>query len=142
VARVSQAAPVFVDTSACVALLHGRDQAHRAAAEQWATLRAGRRRLVTTNLVLTETHTILSRRLGAQAGLAFLDRVAERAGQRIVWADEELTRAAAQAWLRRKQSWNVSLTDAVSFEVMRREGLKKAFTFNSDFGRAGYRATP
>lgn len=83
-----------------------------------------------------------SRRLGAEAGLAFLDGVAARPGQRIVWADEELTRAATEAWLRRKKSRDVSLTDAVSFEVMRREGLKEAFTFDRDFERAGYRPMP
>lgn len=138
-APVSPAAPLFVDTSAWVALLHRRDQAHERAASCWPAIRGGRRLLVTTNLVVAETHTILSRRLGAAAGLAFLDGMAYRPGQRIAWVDEELTTAATEQWLRRYRDKTFSLTDAVSFEVMRRENIAEAFAFDRHFARAGFK---
>lgn len=94
--------------------------------------------VVTTNLILAETHATLSRRLGAKAGLAFLDRMAFRPRQVIVWADAELTRAAVDAWVRQRLDRAFSLTDAVSFEVMQREGIAQAFAFDRDFERAGF----
>ena len=134
----TQAATLFVDTSAWVALLYRRDQAHRRAASAWPSIREGRRLLVTTNLILAESHATLSRRLGAKAGLAFLDRMAFRPHQRIGWADIELTQAAVESWLRKRPDQAFSLADAVSFEVMQRESITQAFAFDRDFERAGF----
>ncbi|MBI2072655.1 MAG: PIN domain-containing protein [Gemmatimonadetes bacterium] len=134
----AQAQALFVDTSAWVALLHRADQAHRPATAAWPGIRDGRRQLVTTNLVLAETHALLTRRLGANAALAFWDRLTFRARQRIVWADAELTQAAVEAWLRKRLNRGFSLADAVSFEVMRREDITEAFAFDRDFERAGF----
>jgi len=133
-----RAPPLFVDTSAWVALLHARDESHAVAARIWPTVRAGHRRLVTTNLVLAEAHPLLARRLGIAAGRQFLDRTAQHPHQRTIWADQELTEAAVQRWLRKFPTATFSLTDVVSFEVMRREGIKEAFAFDHHFRVAGF----
>lgn len=138
-ARPRGAAPLFVDTSAWVALLHRPDQTHRRAAELWPGIRSARRLLVTTNLVLAETHATLTRRIGPTAGLSFLDRMADHRFHRVVWADAELTFGATDRWLRQHADKRFSLTDAVSFEVMDREGIVEAFAFDRDFERAGFR---
>ena len=57
----------------------------------------------------------------------------------MVWAEAELTQAAVERWVRRYRDKALSLTDAVSFEVMQREGLRDAFAFDEDFARVGFR---
>jgi len=37
---------------------------------------------------------------------------------------------------------DVSLVDWVSFELMRRHGIGRAFSFNEDFARQGFTAVP
>jgi len=93
---------------------------------------------VTTSLVLAECHGLLARRLGVGAGLAFLDAFTTARDRRIVWVDEDMTNAAVDRWLRRYRDRTLSLTDAVSFEVMQHEGLREAFAFDEDFERVGF----
>ena len=106
----------------------------------WSGLQGRRADLVTTSLVLAESHGLLARRVGASAGFAFLRTFTATSGGggRVVWADEELTSAAIDRWLLRYRDQAFSLTDAVSFEVMQREGIREAFAFDEDFVRAGF----
>lgn len=104
----------------------------------WQSLRGAERELVTTNLVVAESHGLLSRRGGVEAGLAFWDLFRAPRGWRMVWADEELTQAAVERWVRRYRDKVLSLTDAVSFEAMEREGVREAFAFDEDFERVGF----
>jgi len=73
-----------------------------------------------------------------EAGVVFLDAFATARDRRIVWVDEDVTNAAVDRWLRRYRDRILSLTDAVSFEVMQREGLQDAFAFDEDFERVGF----
>lgn len=102
-------------------------------------MRKTRRQLVLTNLVIAECHSIIARRAGREAGLAFLAVLDAPRDQRLVWVDEELTRDAIARWLVPFGDKPLSLTDAVSFEVMRREGIRDVFGFDDDFARVGYR---
>jgi len=52
--------------------------------------------------------------------------------------DLDLIESAIGDWLRRFSDQRFSLTDAVTFEVMRRERLRIAFAFDRDFRTAGY----
>ena len=56
------------------------------------------------------------------------------------WHDASLPliRAAVASWLERFTDQRFSLTDAVSFEVMRRQRLTTAFAFDEDFEVAGF----
>lgn len=133
-----QHAAVFVDTAGWLALLSRRDQAHGSAVRIWTRIRAGQRPLVTTDLVAAECHTLLQRRVGSALALEFLESLRTRPHQRVVCADEELLDAAIDSWLRRLGDLPLTLTDAVSFEVMSREGIREAFTFDEDFRVAGF----
>jgi predicted nucleic acid-binding protein len=73
------------------------------------------------------------------ASLDFVDQVAGGASGLMLWVDEGLFRAAIALWLRRDAPEPLSITDAVSFEVMRRGGMREAFAFDGDFERAGFR---
>jgi predicted nucleic acid-binding protein len=95
--------------------------------------------LKTSSLVVAETQALLARRIGMAASIAFLDQVAGPASDVMIWVSEDLYRAAVALWLRRDIREPLSVTDAVSFEVMRREKMREAFAFDGDFERAGYK---
>ena len=56
------------------------------------------------------------------------------------WRDvsAELVSAGVSAWLERFRDQRYSLADAVSFEVMSRDGLEQAFAFDRGFRTAGF----
>ncbi len=131
--------PLFVDTSAWVALIHRRDQHHSRALQLWPGIRDGQRELVTTGLVAGETHALLLRRRGAEAAATFVESLLTSRLGHVVWTDATITRNALERWLRGFDDQLFTLVDAVSFEVMRREGIREAFTFDKDFERAGFK---
>jgi predicted nucleic acid-binding protein len=55
----------------------------------------------------------------------------------VVWVDDDLHRPAIEVLLA-SGSRSVSLVDRVSFTVMRREGIRRAFVFDEDFEREGF----
>ena len=52
--------------------------------------------------------------------------------------DLDLLDAAMSEWLERFGDQRFSLTDAVTFALMRRERIKTAFAFDQDFRTAGF----
>lgn len=124
---------VFVDTSALLAILDEDDRYHREAAETFRALMVGTE-LVTHNYVEVETLTLARRRLGPGAVARLTDRLLPP--MTTIWVDEPLHRAALAA--HRADGASVSLVDNVSFEVMRREGIDRAFAFDADFEAQGF----
>ncbi len=135
------AAELFVDTSAWYPLAVGRDPAHDAIA---SILRERVRRgvrLVTTNLVVAETHALLLRRTTRAAALAFVSRVG-RPPNLVVYNTPGLDAQAVTDWLERYDDQDFSLADAVSFAVMTERGIPDALALDRHFGAAGFRALP
>ncbi len=126
---------VFVDTGAYFALTFTGDENHRAARRLYDRLTIEHRQLVTTNFVLAETHALLLTRLNRTIALRVLESI-DRSSTRIVRVsavDERLAREI----LRRYQDKDFSLTDATSFVVMERLGLRTAFAFDRHFAQYG-----
>ena len=100
--------------------------------------RLGSHRLVTTNLVLGETWTLLRlRRTSHARALALVDAV--RASPRVEVAGvSEPDEARAWAWLRDHDERVYSFVDATSFVIMQRRRLHEALAFNGDFAAAGF----
>ena len=60
---------------------------------------------------------------------------------RIVWVTREVHNSAASAQLVASRR-SLSLVDCVSFEIMRRSGIRTAFSFERHFKEYGYEILP
>lgn len=135
----SAAAPasLFVDSSGWIALRSRRDQ-HHADADRLFRDALGRRiPLLTTSLIVAETHRLTLFRAGVQPARRFLDLMDASPSVTIHFpaADEH---AAARRWLERLGSRPVTYTDAVSFAVMEATGCGHVLGFDQDFAAAGF----
>ncbi|MGE5234766.1 MAG: type II toxin-antitoxin system VapC family toxin, partial [Acidobacteriota bacterium] len=115
---------ILLDTSGWVAAINPRDQRHASAREYYRRAIAERQAFVTTNLLLAETHALVARGVGEAAALTLLDQLPRDPLHEVVWSTPDLEREAIDRWLRPRVGQGISLADAVSFEVMRREGLR------------------
>jgi len=132
---------IFVDTSAWVALAVTRDKHHESARGVYPGLLREHTTLVTTNLVVAETH-ILVRRLGSHsAAMGFLESIRHSRRIEKVYSGPELEDEAEEV-LGRYEDHDLSLVDAVSFALMRRRGIVEAFTFDRHFAVAGFTCVP
>jgi len=134
-------AELFVDTSAWypIAVRNHPEHAPLAAA-LGERVRAGVR-VVTTNLVIAESHALLLHRVHTGAALAFVRTVRQRP-HLVVTSSPELEAAAIAEWLERFEDQGFSFTDAVSFAVMSSRGIAEALTLDAHFATAGFRAIP
>ena len=127
-------AQILVDTSAIYALIDRDDAYHRKAV---AILRSlPRRGLVPllTNFIVTETHALFLSRLGADAARNWL--------LSQIWPVEPVEpqdEERAKDIIRRYIDKTFSYTDATSFAVMERLGIKEAFAYDPHFQQYGLR---
>ena len=128
---------IFVDTSAWVALADKDDVHHIDAASIYPSLLKTQKGLITSNLVIAEAYILILKELGHPAAIHFLGRL--KASPRIlrIFSNEE-TESEAETILKRYSDQEFSYTDAVSFVIMKRQNLRKAFSFDKHFVTAGF----
>jgi predicted nucleic acid-binding protein len=97
--------------------------------------------IVTSNLVVAEAHALLVRRVGIQAGLAFLRQI-RQPPIIVVEHTIELEARAIASWLGRFGDQRFSLADAVSFATMAERGIREALTLDRHFATAGFVMVP
>lgn len=131
---------VFVDTGPYFALSFVGDGNHRAARASYQRLVDERRQLITTNFILAETHALLLNRLNREIALRVLESI-DRSSTRIVRVTSS-DEATAREVLRRYRDKDFSLTDATSFAVMERLGIRTAFAFDRHFAQYGFTPLP
>ncbi len=132
---------IFVDTGAFVARYIRRDGQHRRARRAWAEIDRSRSRCFTSSFVLDETFTLLGRRstyaFAADRARALLSSTALA----ILRPDVDDETAAVELFAKFADQ-QVSFTDCVSFVLMRRHRLERAFTFDRHFADAGFELMP
>jgi predicted nucleic acid-binding protein len=139
--RLERVAELFVDTSAWYSVVMPDHPDHAAVATVMAeALRTGTR-LITTNLVMAESHALLLHRAERARALAFGRAVTEPSTV-VVSSSAELEHAAITDWLMRFTDLDFSLTDAVSFAVMKHRGIDRALTLDAHFSTAGFSVVP
>jgi|SRR5579885_3654966 len=129
---------VFVDTGGFVALLVAEDRMHPRANAIFESAAQDGWTLVTTNIVVIETYSVLLARArhGRGAAIAFLDAVTADQGVVVerVRAEDE---SRAMALLRAHSDKAYSLCDALSFVVMERLEIRDAIAFDRHFREYG-----
>lgn len=119
-------------------MVHPRDQHHAEAVAIGRRFLSRQGRWVGTTLVLAELHTHLLHARGPALARKHVKELLEDPSYEWVDAPSQLVHDAIEAWLERFSDQRFSLTDAVSFEVMRRERIETAFAFDRDFVTAGF----
>jgi predicted nucleic acid-binding protein len=124
----------FADTSYFLAMLVPRDVNHRAAG-RWAA--EARTAMVTSEYVVLEVGNFLSPTSTRILFDGFLRVLRADPRITIVPASSELIRGGSELYIARPdKSW--SLTDCISFEIMRQRGLTEALTADRHFEQAGF----
>jgi uncharacterized protein len=128
--------PVFADTAYYLALVSPRDVLHARAVSLSEVLAEP---VVTSAWVIQELADILASPPARSGFLHLLDTLVADPHTTIVEPDPGLWRRGLVLFRARPdRRW--SLTDCVSFEVMRERGLSRALTSDPGFEQAGFRA--
>ncbi|UCE40573.1 MAG: PIN domain-containing protein [Candidatus Aminicenantes bacterium] len=130
---------IFADTSALYAVLDADDSKHTKAKQFWDKVIKSDDMLLCHNYILVETSALVSRRLGMEAVYIFEQDIVPIL--RIFWVCREVHQAAISAQLMADRR-SLSLVDCVSFDVMRRTGIRKAFSIDRQFQDLGYEIYP
>ncbi len=132
---------LFVDTSAWYPLADAAHPDHQALA---GALRLRARQgvgIVTSSLVVAESHGLLLNRAGRRVALAFLDAV-RQPPNRVERVTPEREEVAVDDWIRRFGDQDFSLADAASFAIMSELGIEEALTLDRHFAAAGFVMVP
>jgi hypothetical protein len=133
---------VFLDTSGWLAAISEREALHEKTLEVYREVLSAGRGFVTTNLVVAEMYILLSRHRGTAAGIQLLDALEQDPAHEVRYVTVELERQAIDRWLRPYGDHRFSLTDAISFELMRVERIDEALALDHNFRIAGFSTLP
>ena len=129
---------VFLDTSGWIAAAVRGQTLHDAALDAYtAAVRQGYR-IVLTPMVLAESHALFLRLLGRDKASAAIDSALQDPTHVLLPVDAPLVTAAVERWIHPWRDQTFSLCDAVSFEVMQREGNTRALSIDRHFVTAGF----
>ena len=123
---------VLLDTSGIVAAMNNRDANHEKAKQIFHQLAEENSVLLITNYVRAETYALLLQRAGKKITLNFL---ADKSWV-TEWVDPEDEEKAVNI-LYQYEDKDFSLTDATSFVIMKRLGIKEAVYFDRHFRQYG-----
>ncbi len=125
----------FADTNFLVALLNPKDQWHSAAKE---AARALDEPVLTTMWALVELGDALSVGSNRDLFLEFVDQLSEQPEWETVPASSDWFARGLELFRGRKdKEW--SLTDCISFSVMKQRDITEALTHDHHFEQAGFR---
>jgi len=128
---------IFLDTDAFLARYLRKDRFHEKALKGWKILQERGDRCFTSNFVLDETFTLLARK----ANSAFaVDRARSLLSSRALTVlrptfEDEIE---AVEVFSKYADQKVSFTDCISFVLMKRNRIQKAFSFDRHFSLAGF----
>ncbi len=129
---------VYVDTSAWIAWANKLDPKHKRVKE---AIRQWRSRLVTSNLIVYETITVMRYHFSHQTALRVGEQLLNDPSLQLIrtTVDDEQT---AWALFGQRPDQKYSFTDCTSFVLMRRLGLTQAVSLDADFRREGFDLLP
>ena len=133
--------PYFADTSYWLALELNDDQNHETALTHWLSLVETTFAVVTTSYIFDETITYLNSRNHHEKAVEVGENLLLSPTIELVHIDENLF---FEGWtmFQKYQDKRYSLTDCISFLVMKQKNLDIALTFDKHFSQAGFSVEP
>lgn len=132
---------VFLDTGYLLALELSNDQNHRVASKHWRGVVQSLPLLVTTSYVFDEVVTFFNHRGYHAKAVEVGNRLLGSPSVQFVHVDEKLFREGWE-YLQQHKDKKYSLTDCISFVVMKNSGIDTAFAFDKHFAQAGFKKAP
>jgi predicted nucleic acid-binding protein len=126
---------VFLDTVGLIAIWNKSDQWHAAARQTFADLRATGAAFVTTQYVLLECGNAAARTTIRNDVVDLQLSLTKE--HRLIWPTEDDWDKAWEAYSRGEAA-SAGIVDHVSFIIMRRLGITRAFTNDTHFQAAGF----
>lgn len=128
---------IFIDTGAFLAKFLAKDQFHSRCLEIWDELSFSKNKLFTSNFIIDETLTLISRRAGYQFAV---DKAFTFYSSKILTIlrpnlNDEIR---ALHFFTKFAPLRVSFTDSISFALMENYSLQKVFSFDKHFEIAGF----
>lgn len=117
------------------------DEHHEAARQTFPALLAVCRSLVTSNLSIGETYTLLRMTKGYTEAQRFLEKLKPSPRLERLFVTESVEQQAYQL-LQRYADEPFSFVDATSFTLMRQQRMRYAFAFDRHFVTAGFLRIP
>lgn len=132
---------LFLDTGFLIALELSGDNHHKVARSCWSAFLLAPEPLFTTSYVIDETVTFFNSRNFHAKAVEIGERLLASRSVTVMHVDEDLFREG-WSYFSRHADKRYSLTDCISFAVMRRKSIKRALTFDKHFNQAGFERVP
>ncbi len=127
---------IFVDSSAWVALFGENDQNHKKAVSIFENLKKIRSVLHTSDYVFDETITTLLHRRGHKQAVIAGEILLSSGIVSIAHIADDILKLTWSLF-KKYDDKRFSFTDVSSFVLSKELGIRKAFTFDADFKKAG-----
>ena len=128
---------IFVDSGAFIARYVSADQHHSESLRGWSLVSSGHIPCYTSDLVLSESLTLLSRMTG-NAFAAETGRLLYTSTSLRVLRPETVEDLLAVGLFAKYSDQNISFCDCVSFVLMKKLGIRCVFGFDRHFTMAGF----
>lgn len=131
----------FLDTGYLIALEAADDQYHAIALQHWRSLLPSLPQFITTAYVFDEVVTFFNSRQRHAKAVEIGNRLINSPSIQLLQVDEIVF---YEAWRYFEQHHDklYSLTDCISFVVMKQLDIQTAFTFDRHFTQAGFEKFP
>lgn len=131
---------IFIDTSAFYAINDKTDKNNKTATKIYTSLLAQNSKFTLTDHILSETATLLRRRLGYRVSDNFVETILEGEAVglfQIYFTNSSILKLSHEYFVK-FPSDKISFTDTVSFATMIKHNIKSGFAFDNHFIEAGF----
>jgi predicted nucleic acid-binding protein len=132
---------LFLDAGYVIALEASDDQNHKAASQHWRKLLKSSPQLMTTSYVFDELVTFFNSRGRHEKAVEVGINLIQTNSIELIHVDEAMFYEGWE-YFQKHGDKKYSLTDCVSFVVMKQRGIKSALTFDRHFAQAGFEKLP
>jgi len=120
---------IFVDSSFFIALVDRKDQWHPAAKAVLPVLTD--ETIIISDLIITESITIIGRRSGGKAGEQLYHYFIDNCD--LVFIDEKILKGSMSVFIR--YDGTLSVSDSASVFIMKEKNIDRILSFDSDFDK-------